>query len=136
MLNQRYTLAKPDDPVVPVYETVTISGQTLFAFDSANLSAEGMAELDRVAAELAALYEVSEVIVVGHTDSMGPEAYNQGLSERRAAAVKDYLESRGVNNISSFGAGESQPVAPNDTRANRALNRRVVITVRGSKRVS
>ncbi len=124
----------PEPPTEPVYETVTISGKTLFAFDSAELSAEGRAELSRVASELGGLYEVNEVIVTGHTDSLGSEAYNQGLSERRAATVKHYLIDKGVKNVSSFGAGETQPVAPNDTRANRALNRRVDIRVDGSRR--
>ena len=65
--------------------------------------------------------------VVGHTDSTGPAAYNQGLSERRAQAVADYLIGKGANaaNITVKGYGESQPVADNGTDAGRAANRRV-----------
>jgi OOP family OmpA-OmpF porin len=67
------------------------------------------------------------VEVQGFTDSIGTEEYNQGLSERRANAVKDYLVERGVNpeKISAKGYGELNPVASNDTKEGRALNRRV-----------
>ncbi len=68
--------------------------------------------------------------VVGHTDSTGPEAFNQTLSERRAATVVTYLESRGIaaGRLKASGAGESQPIADNGTREGRALNRRVVLS--------
>ncbi|NLI72017.1 MAG: OmpA family protein, partial [Bacteroidales bacterium] len=69
--------------------------------------------------------------VKGHTDSTGPESYNQGLSERRAQAVADYLVSQGVSNsvISTEGYGESQPIATNDTAEGRKANRRVEFEV-------
>jgi outer membrane protein OmpA-like peptidoglycan-associated protein len=68
--------------------------------------------------------------VVGHTDSRGRDAYNQALSERRAASVKDYLVAGGfpAGQIGTVGMGETQPVADNDTDEGRAKNRRVVIT--------
>jgi outer membrane protein OmpA-like peptidoglycan-associated protein len=71
--------------------------------------------------------------VEGHTDSVGSDAYNQGLSERRAASVKDFLSSNGVkvDSITSQGFGESQPVADNNTAAGRQQNRRVEIVVSG-----
>jgi OOP family OmpA-OmpF porin len=67
--------------------------------------------------------------VVGHTDSSGAEAYNQKLSERRAQAVADYLQAKGIatGRLTASGAGESQPIADNKTADGRALNRRVVL---------
>jgi OOP family OmpA-OmpF porin len=67
------------------------------------------------------------VSVDGHTDATGPEAYNQGLSERRARAVRDYLVSKGVPGarLQAVGYGEANPIASNATREGRALNRRV-----------
>ena len=77
------------------------------------------------------------VIAVGHTDSTGPEAYNQGLSVRRAEAVKAYLVSKGIeaNRVYTEGKGEKQPVADNRTRDGRAKNRRVEIEVVGTRTV-
>jgi OOP family OmpA-OmpF porin len=71
------------------------------------------------------------VVIEGHTCDMGPDAYNQKLSERRAAAVRDYLVQNGVNaaNLSTVGYGESQPMADNKTRSGRELNRRVEFKV-------
>ena len=67
------------------------------------------------------------VSVDGYTDSTGPEDYNQGLSERRANSVMDYLAGKGVSpsRLSAKGFGESNPIATNETREGRALNRRV-----------
>ncbi|WP_233120024.1 OmpA family protein [Rappaport israeli] len=77
--------------------------------------------------------EVKEITIVGHTDSVGSEKYNQGLSERRARSVGDYMLENGVpaSLIKAYGQGESQPVATNKTAAGRAQNRRVEITVDG-----
>ena len=71
------------------------------------------------------------VEVAGHTDSTGAEEYNQGLSERRANSVKDYLVSKGVQaqRLQAKGYGESMPVASNDTKEGRAENRRVELIV-------
>jgi len=68
----------------------------------------------------------------GHTDSIGTERYNQGLSERRARAVRDYLVKKGINpaRITTRGFGETKPIADNKTRDGRAKNRRVEIRVR------
>jgi OOP family OmpA-OmpF porin len=67
--------------------------------------------------------------VIGHTDSTGPEEHNQGLSERRAAAVAGWLIEQGIpeSRITTSGMGESQPVADNSTREGRAMNRRVEV---------
>ena len=99
-----------------------------FATDSANIQPQFRATLDQVA-EVLAQYEQTYVDVYGHTDSTGSDAYNQSLSERRAASVADYLTSHGVNSarIATRGFGETQPVASNDTEAGRAENRRVEI---------
>ena len=74
---------------------------------------------------------VKDIDLVGYTDSMGSEAYNQKLSERRAQAVYQYLVSRGINGsiIDVMGRGELDPVASNETEEGRALNRRVDIHV-------
>ena len=84
--------------------------------------------------EAAALLQKNERVVVeiaGHTDSIGSEEYNQGLSERRAESVKDYLVGKGVkaHRLSSKGYGEMRPVASNDTEEGRAENRRVEMVV-------
>ncbi len=101
-----------------------------FATDSANIAPQFRPTLDEVAAVLAE-YPSTYVDVYGHTDSTGSDAYNQGLSERRASAVANYLTSRGVASarLGTRGFGETQPIASNDTEAGRAENRRVEIKV-------
>jgi outer membrane protein OmpA-like peptidoglycan-associated protein len=71
------------------------------------------------------------VEVAGHTDSSGSDQYNQQLSQRRASAVAGYLGSHGVNSqrLLTVGAGESYPIASNDTESGRAANRRVEMTI-------
>jgi OOP family OmpA-OmpF porin len=114
----------------PVAETITITTDGLFDFDSAVIKPELAAKLDEVAARLEGR-EYSSVDVVGHTCSIGTEAYNQGLSERRAQAAADYLASRGVDSskMSVRGEGELNPAYSNDTADGRAKNRRVEISV-------
>ena len=103
-----------------------------FDFDSAELKPAMQAELDSVASRVKASPGGETLHVIGHTDSTGPEGYNQGLSERRAAAAADYLMGQGVasDRISTSGRGESEPVAHNATRDGRAMNRRVEIRTR------
>ena len=102
----------------------------LFATDSAALNGALRSDLF-VLAESLNRYPQSIVTVTGHTDNTGTAAYNQGLSERRAFAVADTLISGGVSGgrIRTIGAGESQPIATNQTAAGRAQNRRVDITI-------
>jgi OOP family OmpA-OmpF porin len=97
-----------------------------FAFDSSELTADSTATLDAVVGILQGHPDLM-VEIAGHTDDTGPTEYNQGLSERRAQAVLDYLVSHGVNadNITARGYGELEPVADNGTREGRAANRRV-----------
>lgn len=99
-----------------------------FATDSATIDPRFGPTLDRVG-EVLGNYEQTYVDVYGHTDSTGSDSYNQGLSERRARAVADYLAARGVRDVrlGIRGYGESQPVASNDTEEGRAANRRVEI---------
>ena len=102
--------------------------EVTFAFGSANLSPEFRATLDKVGATLVE-YEKTYVDVMGHTDSVGSEAFNQTLSEQRAATVASYLTGRGVQSarLATKGYGESQPKASNTTEEGRAVNRRVEI---------
>ncbi len=97
-----------------------------FEFDRAELKPAMMSALDDVAAKVKAHGGGAQLHVIGHTDSTGPESYNQGLSERRAQSAANYLIDQGVSadRITTSGMGESQPVADNSTREGRAQNRR------------
>ncbi len=89
----------------------TLSATTLFAFDRSDLSPQGVERLNRLLQELGKI-PYDGVMIVGHTDPMGSEEYNQGLSERRARAVADYLAARGVpwSRIRTAGHGERELV--------------------------
>lgn len=108
----------------------TFSTDTLFDFDKSVLKPEGRLALDSLMSKLQSL-NVEVVIVVGHTDSVGTDAYNMKLGDRRAQSVKAYLVSKGVDNkrIYTESKGERQPVADNKTASGRAKNRRVEIEV-------
>ena len=110
-------------------KAISLTG-ILFHTDSAELRSESVAVLNATAETLIANPGVA-VEIAGHTDSRGEAAYNQGLSERRAKSVRDYLISKGVkgSRLSSAGYGESQPVADNATSEGRAKNRRVELRV-------
>jgi OOP family OmpA-OmpF porin len=97
-----------------------------FEFDSARLTADSSASLDD-AVQILKRHSDLKVEIAGHTDSIGTDEYNLGLSNRRAQAVADYLIAHGANaaNIMVKGYGESDPVADNATEAGRAANRRV-----------
>jgi outer membrane protein OmpA-like peptidoglycan-associated protein/opacity protein-like surface antigen len=116
------------DRVGPRGCSCDVTIRTHFAFDSAELTAEDKAELERVAARLKELEFVGGT-ATGHTDSVGDEAYNQKLSERRAQAVVDFLYAQGVavGRITASGMGEVKPIADNATEEGRAQNRRVTI---------
>lgn len=108
---------------------VTFQGEALFQVAHSDLLPAAMVKLDQVAESLRG--QERKIDVVGHTDSSGPAAYNQQLSEKRAAAVKDYLVAKGIpaDLIRSEGKGATQPVAENNTIEGRAANRRVEIIV-------
>jgi len=119
----------------PVAEKVTLAADVLFDFDKSVLKPEGKAKLDDLANKVKAI-NLEVVIAIGHTDSIGSDAYNQELSVRRAASVQSYLVSKGVepNRIYTEGKGEKQPVASNKTKEGRQKNRRVEIEVIGTKK--
>jgi outer membrane protein OmpA-like peptidoglycan-associated protein len=100
-----------------------------FAFDSATLTPHMEAALNDIANQISISTGDETLVIVGHTDSVGSEAYNLGLSERRAQATANYLVGAGVNaaRIATKGMGEAQPVADNDSTEGRAKNRRVEI---------
>jgi len=109
---------------------LTFKSDTLFDVDSSALKPGAYDEMNRVASILQQ-YPQTTIRIAGHTDSTGPEAYNQQLSERRAMSVKNALSGMGVNpmRMTPIGFGETQPVADNSTVYGRQLNRRVEITI-------
>ena len=113
---------------------VTYAADTFFDFDKSVLKKEGKAKLDDLVGKVKGI-NLEVIIAVGHTDSVGTDAYNQKLSVRRAEAVKAYLVSKGIekNRVYTEGKGEKQPVADNKTKEGRAKNRRVEIEVVGTR---
>ncbi len=122
-------------PVAPTSEKVSFAADAFFDFDKATLKPEGKSKLDQLTTQLGGI-NLEVIIAVGHTDSVGTDAYNQKLSVRRADAVKAYLVSKGVesNRVYTEGKGEKQPVADNKTAEGRAKNRRVEIEVVGTRK--
>ena len=127
----------------PTADKIKLAADALFDFDKATLKPEGRAKLDDLAAKSKQL-KLEVILAVGHTDRLGSDAYNQKLSERRAAAVKTYLVSKGVeaNRVYTEGKGEKQPVTGNkcdNVKNRKALieclqpDRRVEVEVIGSK---
>lgn len=110
--------------------TLNMPGNVTFQTNSADLNANFFGVLDSVSLVLKE-YDKTIIEVAGHTDSSGSDQYNQQLSERRAATVGQYLQTKGVNaqRILTVGAGETRPVAPNDTPEGMAANRRVELTL-------
>ena len=121
---------------VPTSEKVSIAAEALFDFDKSIVKPEGKAALDEFMAKLEGM-NTEVMIAVGHTDSVGTDAYNDKLSMRRADAVKAYMVSKGLDpaRLYTEGKGESQPVADNATAEGRAKNRRVTIEVVGTRTV-
>lgn len=121
----------PNPPVVrTVPARVNLSADALFDFDRSDLKAEGRRALDDLYDRLKGA-DVELVLVVGHTDSIGTDSYNQRLSLRRANSVRNYLVSKGIpaDRIRTEGRGESQPIADNKTDEGRARNRRVEVQI-------
>jgi OOP family OmpA-OmpF porin len=131
----------------PAAEKVTLAADALFDFDKADLRSEGKAKLDEVLGKVKDI-KLEVIIAVGHADRIGSDQYNQALSEKRAAAVKTYLVSKGLepNRVYTEGKGEKQPVSGDkcqkmgqDHRSNKKLvaclqpDRRVEIEVIGTK---
>jgi OOP family OmpA-OmpF porin len=137
------TGATPAATVKPSGEKITLSADALFDFDKATLRAEGKAKLDELAAKVKGI-KLEVIIAVGHADRIGGDAYNQKLSEKRAAAVKEYLVGKGMeaNRVYTEGKGNKQPVTkagqckgPKSKKVIECLqpDRRVDIEVIGTK---
>lgn len=128
----------PPTPVAAVEEVVVVKEETIvirdvhFEFDSARLTAADKAKLDTIATRLKQEAPSAQLRVTGYTDSVGSDAYNQRLSEKRAHSVTEYLIGAGVPRgsfVSVAGGGESHSVADNKTADGRALNRRTEIKI-------
>ena len=113
---------------------VTYAADAFFDFNKSALKPEGRAKLDDLVGKIKGI-SLEVIIAVGHTDSVGSDAYNQKLSVKRAEAVKAYLVTKGIekNRVYTEGKGEKQPVADNKTSEGRAKNRRVEIEVVGTR---
>jgi outer membrane protein OmpA-like peptidoglycan-associated protein len=109
---------------------LTFNSQLLFDFGKANLMESNKADLQKLAESLKE-YPNTDLLIVGHTDDVGSESFNQTLSEKRAAAVSNQLSSMGVgsNRLKIEGKGESIPTASNDNESGRSQNRRVEIAI-------
>ena len=126
--------AKPASKVTQ--SKITLQADTLYDFDKATLKAEGKATLDKIARDLSKI-KLEVIIAVGNTDSVGTDAYNMALGQRRAQSVKAYLTTKGVDGsrIYTESKGKSNPVASNATAEGRAKNRRTDIEVVGTSAV-
>ncbi|HUI28502.1 MAG TPA: OmpA family protein [Candidatus Kryptonia bacterium] len=122
-------VAAPAPAPLPAKKKIVLRGVN-FDFDKSNIRADAAPVLDEAASTLKEATTIS-IAVEGHTDSRGSDEYNQGLSERRANAVRDYLADHGIDKsrMTAAGFGESRPVASNDTDEGRAQNRRVELRV-------
>jgi outer membrane protein OmpA-like peptidoglycan-associated protein len=108
-------------------EAVRVELDVKFDFDQAQVKQESYGDI-KALADFMKQYPQTSTVVEGHTDSVGSDAYNQGLSERRASAVREVLVNQyGVESgrVQAVGYGESRPVADNATADGRAINRRV-----------
>ena len=123
--------AKPGSSVTQ--SKITLQADTLYDFNKSDLKPEGKATLDKIARDLSKI-KLEVIIAVGNTDSVGTDAYNVALGQRRAQSVKAYLTSKGVDGsrIYTESKGKSNPVASNATEQGRAKNRRTDIEVVGT----
>ena len=113
---------------------VTFDSGILFGFDSSGLQAAARNNLSDLARVLAEDSDDYELLVAGHTDDSGAEAYNQSLSERRASAASDFLATQGIPGVQIRiqGLGEMEPVSSNETTAGQEANRRVEVAIYAS----
>lgn len=135
------------EPQKPLLYKVRLQADMLFQFDGTDLSQmkpSARLELDSLVEQLRNDYiQIAEIVVIGHTDRLGSKAYNQGLSERRAQTVKQYLQSKGVSTpIAARGMGKTEPVTTDcvGSKATPALvqclqpDRRVEVDITGLKK--
>jgi outer membrane protein OmpA-like peptidoglycan-associated protein len=115
---------------------VEFKEKILFAFNSSDLGPNSQAGLGKLT-EVLQKYPDTNIEVIGHTDDKGSDAYNQTLSEKRAASVATYLKGRGISSarITTQGKGETDPKVANDTDANRAENRRVEFVITANQKM-
>jgi OmpA-OmpF porin, OOP family len=135
----------PPAPPPPIIEQISLSSDVLFEFDKAELLPGGQKKLDEISDRLKGA-NVQQVNAIGHADRIGSDDYNKQLSEKRAAAVKDYLAQKGVDQgkVRSEGRGESQPVTGDQCKGVSGTklisclqpDRRVDIEVRGERQVA
>ena len=117
-------------------ETITFGSDESFDFDKAVLKPAGRTKLDELVAKMQGA-DIKAIHVIGYTDGIGTDAYNDALSKRRADSVRDYLTSKGVDSglIDTEGRGKRDPIASNATKEGRAQNRRVEVHVDGSRTI-
>jgi len=136
--------AAPAATPKPAAEKITLAADALFDFDKATLRPEGKKSLDELAAKAKGI-NLEVIIAVGHADRIGSDAYNQKLSEKRSASVKDYLVGKGIeaNRVYAEGKGEKQPVTGDKCKGDKKTkalieclqpDRRVEIEVIGTKK--
>jgi len=136
--------AAPAATPKPAAEKITLAADALFDFDKATLRPEGKKSLDELAAKAKGI-NLEVIIAVGHADRIGDDKYNQKLSEKRSASVKDYLVSKGIeaNRVYAEGKGEKQPVTGDKCKGDKKTkalieclqpDRRVEIEVIGTKK--
>ena len=111
---------------------VTFDSGLMFDFDSDVILGPARTNLDALASSVDK-YDNSNLLIVGHTDAVGTESYNQALSERRAQAAASYLSGRGVERLDLRGRGETEPIASNESEDGRHRNRRVEVAIFASE---
>lgn len=123
------TPAPPAPTPTATKREVPVASSFLFDFDKSDIKPEGRQVLDNQILPELNKHQADRLVVKGHTCSVGDDAYNMGLGQRRADSVKRYLVNAGVSadRIDTISFGETDPAVPNDTAANRRLNRRVVM---------
>ena len=122
-------------PPPPAKQVITLQSESLFDTNKSVLKPGGKKSIDDAIAKMYTL-DVASIEAIGHTDSVGSDAYNQKLSERRARAVEAYMVTKGIpaSQVTTIGKGESQPVASNKTAAGRSKNRRVDLVFKGKSK--
>jgi outer membrane protein OmpA-like peptidoglycan-associated protein len=115
---------------------INFKEKVLFAYNRYDLSSSAQANLDKLK-EILNKYPDTDITVIGHTDAIGSDSYNQTLSEQRANSVNTYLRQNGISStrLKAIGKGESDPVATNDTDEGRAQNRRVEFVITANEKM-
>lgn len=128
----------PEAKVTRVDEGILLelNGEILFGFDKSDLTSTAQQNLNELVTILQK-YPDTDIEIQGHTDDKGSNTYNNKLSEQRANSVKSYLVQHNISSsrLAAIGFGETAPKYPNDTEANRALNRRVVFLVAANEKM-